>query len=415
MARKNSNVIIENGKVVFSKEILDYFESLRNEETSEWIDKYFEVLSDTSNLTSTKYNIHHIRPVFSFKDETHTNRKQTKPLADEFNKNLIKLSRYNHILCHYFLWKIYNIWDAKHAVHQLCDINNVENFTENEIKEIAKIKEDCTKENVTEEEMKEYQKSYRMANKEKLNAYSKNYNKINNDELKQKKKDYYYEHHDECLEQKHIYNRTHSKEISERGKLRRKNNPEKFKKRQQEHYDKNKNKILSQEKTRRSQICYDPKQHNFCTLSALYNRKHKNKELYEDIIPSEYILKLAPYSQQTPLILIKPLSIFINNKNENEEQKIKNRDKRLKHMREYRKNNNLIILERERKFRSQICYDPIKNNFCKLTALKGRKRYYSDRYKNVNPIEWVLHFTPITQQIPLILTKSLYMIANKMS
>lgn len=31
MSTKKPNVKIENGKVIFSKEILDYFESLRNE------------------------------------------------------------------------------------------------------------------------------------------------------------------------------------------------------------------------------------------------------------------------------------------------------------------------------------------------------------------------------------------------
>ena len=35
MARIKPNTKIENGKVVFSKEILDYFESLRNQELSE--------------------------------------------------------------------------------------------------------------------------------------------------------------------------------------------------------------------------------------------------------------------------------------------------------------------------------------------------------------------------------------------
>lgn len=50
----NSTVEIKDGKVLFSKEILEYFEDLRNKETSEWIDKYFEVLSDENNLTAEK-------------------------------------------------------------------------------------------------------------------------------------------------------------------------------------------------------------------------------------------------------------------------------------------------------------------------------------------------------------------------
>ena len=104
----NSTVEIKDNKVLFSKEILEYFEDLRNEETSEWIDKYFDILSDENNLTVEKYNIHHIRPCCTFKDKEHKNRKQTQKLADKFNGNLIKLSIYNHFFAHYYLWKIFN-------------------------------------------------------------------------------------------------------------------------------------------------------------------------------------------------------------------------------------------------------------------------------------------------------------------
>ena len=45
MPRRNSTVEIKDGKVVFSKEVLEYFESIRTEENSAWIDKYFEYLS----------------------------------------------------------------------------------------------------------------------------------------------------------------------------------------------------------------------------------------------------------------------------------------------------------------------------------------------------------------------------------
>lgn len=105
MAIDNSNVKIENGKVIFSQEVLEYFENLRTEENSEWIDKYFEILSNPSNFNAEKFNIHHIRPCSAFKDKEHKNRKQTKSLADEFNENLIKLSIYNHIKAHYFYGK----------------------------------------------------------------------------------------------------------------------------------------------------------------------------------------------------------------------------------------------------------------------------------------------------------------------
>ena len=42
MPRRNSTTEIIDGKVVFSKEVLSYFESIRTEENSAWIDKYFE-------------------------------------------------------------------------------------------------------------------------------------------------------------------------------------------------------------------------------------------------------------------------------------------------------------------------------------------------------------------------------------
>ena len=75
MANRNSTVEIKDGKVVFSQEIINYFENSRNEENSEWIDKYFEYLSCEENLNATKYETHHIIPAFLFSDENHKNRK----------------------------------------------------------------------------------------------------------------------------------------------------------------------------------------------------------------------------------------------------------------------------------------------------------------------------------------------------
>ena len=124
MSNTDSTMEIKSSKVEFSAEVLNYFENLRTEENSKWIDKYFEVLSDTSNLNSEKYHIHHIRPCNTFKDESHKNRKQTEIVADKFNGNLIKLSIYNHIKAHYFLWKIFNNWDSRHSVQHMCGLKN---------------------------------------------------------------------------------------------------------------------------------------------------------------------------------------------------------------------------------------------------------------------------------------------------
>ena len=124
MSKRNSTVEIVNGKVVFSTEVLSYFENLRTEENSEWIDKYFDVLSNPLNLDAKKYNIHHIRPCNTFKDETHKNRSETQDLGDAFNGNLIKLSIYNHIKAHHFLWKIFNDLDSKCSIMYLCGLKN---------------------------------------------------------------------------------------------------------------------------------------------------------------------------------------------------------------------------------------------------------------------------------------------------
>ena len=172
MPRRNSTTEIKEGKVVFSKEILEYFESIRTEENSAWVDKYFEYLSDEENLTAEKYNIHHIRPCFSFKDKTHRTRKETEPLADKVEGNIIKLSIYNHILVHYFLWKIYDNRDSKNTMQRMCGEGKyIDGLTERELKEIARLKEDCAKTNQTEEERKERQKK----KYNKANIYIKNH------------------------------------------------------------------------------------------------------------------------------------------------------------------------------------------------------------------------------------------------
>ena len=174
----NSTVEIKDGKVLFSKEILEYFEDLRNKETSEWIDKYFEVLSDENNLTAEKYNIHHIRPCRTFKDKEHKNRKQTKPLADKFNGNLIKLSVYNHLVVHYYLWKIFDNYDSKNAFQHMCGVKiYIENLSEDELFKIALLQEECVRKNQTKEEKKEYNKKYHNEHKEKFDKHRKIYQK----------------------------------------------------------------------------------------------------------------------------------------------------------------------------------------------------------------------------------------------
>lgn len=98
---------------VFSFEVLNYFDSIATEENVDWIDKYFDVLMKSENITAEKFNMHHIRPCCTFKDKAHKTRQETQELADVFNGNLIKLSIYNHLFAHFYLWKIFNTKDLK--------------------------------------------------------------------------------------------------------------------------------------------------------------------------------------------------------------------------------------------------------------------------------------------------------------
>ena len=277
----NSTVEIKDNKVLFSKEILEYFEDLRNEETSEWIDKYFDILSDENNLTAEKYNIHHIRPCCTFKDKEHKNRKQTQKLADKFNGNLIKLSIYNHFFAHYYLWKIFNNRDCKLGFKRMCGQSNfIDNLTENELKEIAKLQEDCAKTNKTEEEIKERKRNYGIK-----------YRTNNKEEIVQKKKEYYIENRERELKRVRQYRLDNIDEIREYDRERYYKNKEKNSEKRKQSYLENRNKIVEKQKARSNQKCYDPKENDICSLQALQKRKRKDKEKYKDVVPRDCIIK----------------------------------------------------------------------------------------------------------------------------
>ena len=161
MGMLHSTITIIENQVVFSKEILEYFESLRNEETNEWVDKYIEVLSDTSNFDAPKYNIHHIKPVFTFKTEELNTRRKAEKIANKFSGNNIKLSIYNHILAHFYLWKIYDNNETKYPLFYLFNTSKtIDELTEDELKIVAELTEDVAKTNLTEEEKREKQRKY---------------------------------------------------------------------------------------------------------------------------------------------------------------------------------------------------------------------------------------------------------------
>ena len=297
MPRRNSTVEIVDGKVVFSKEVLEYFESIRNEENSVWIDEYFERLSDKENLTAEKYNRHHIIPCFSFKDENHKTRKETLPLANKVENNIIKLSVYNHIIAHYCLWKIFNNEDSRRAVYLMYEKRNLDYLSENEMKEFAKIQEECAKENRTKEEFKEYQKRWyeehkeekakeRAEHKEERSEYDKEYYRKN----KEKKAKYDVE-----------YRKTHKEKIKENSKRRHELKRDELLQKSRKYYQENRERILKENaenaeerrennKKYRNQTCIDPTNGTKCTLGALSMRKRRNGEKYKDIIPQNCII-----------------------------------------------------------------------------------------------------------------------------
>ena len=262
MPRRNSTVEIKDGKVVFSTEVLSYFESIRTEENSIWIDKYFEYLSDEENLSAEKYNGHHIIPCFTFKDETHRTRKETEPLADKVEGNIIELSIYNHLLAHYCLWKIYDNRDSKNTMQRMCgEEKYIDTLTEQELKEIAILKEECAKKNLTEEERKK-----------------KKYARV---------KKYKNSHKQQVSEQGKRYRESHKEEKARYDKEYRRRNKEKIKKKNKENYENNKDKVSEKGK----QLCFDPIENKSCTLNALKCRKQRNKELYKDVVPTQCIIK----------------------------------------------------------------------------------------------------------------------------
>ena len=223
----------------FSFEVLDYFYSICTDENYEWIGKYFDVLMKEENKSAKKFNKHHIRPCFSFKDKEHKNRKETQKLADKFNDNLIKLSVYNHTIAHYCLWKIFNNWDSKTAFQRMCNKKDlINNLTENELMEIAKLQEDCAKTNKTEEEIKERKRNYGIK-----------YRTNNKEEIVQKKKEYYAENRERELKRVRQYRLDNIDKIREYDRERYHKNKEKNSEKRKQRYLENRDEIVEKQKS----------------------------------------------------------------------------------------------------------------------------------------------------------------------
>lgn len=320
---------------VFSFEVLDYFDSITTNENFEWIEKYFNVLIKDENKTAEKFNTHHIRPCCTFKDENHKNRKQTQKLGDEFNGNIIKLSIYNHIFAHFYLWKIFNTLDLKISFQRMCGEGKyVDNFTEDELDEIARLKEECAKKNQTEEEKKEYKKIYSKKwreehpdynQKEEIKEYKRNWSIDNRDRLKEKQKNQpkteeqkiakrlyfknYYETHknDENFkksqkrqkekESSKIKAREYSRNYSKTHKQEKRkyiiNNRDKINKYRRTYTQEHREELLEKRRSYERQMCFDPIAQNKCTVRALIGRKHNHKELYKDVIVKNCIIQTS--------------------------------------------------------------------------------------------------------------------------
>ena len=382
MPRTNSTVKIVDGKVVFSEEVLSYFESIRNEENSVWIDKYFEYLSDKENLSAEKYNGHHIIPCFVFKDENHKTRKETEFLADKVEGNIIKLSIYNHLLAHYCLWKIFNNENSRRAIYLMYKKRNLDYLSENEIKEFAKIQEECAKENMTEEERAIYMKLYVQKNKERLSKQAKEYYEKNKEEISKKKKNY------------------------------EENNKEEISKRRKEKYKINKEKISERQKEYNNAFCYDPINNTPCTRNALNLRKRNNKEKYKNVVVSECLISEEDYLKLKEEISKKKKEEkklygkkwYENNKEQHaktrklwyeknkdelsKKRKIyrkSNKENISKRGKEYYKNNKEEISEKHKKYNNQLCIDPTNGTKCTYSALKWRKKRHAEKYKDIIP------------------------------
>lgn len=419
MSKLNSTVKIIDGKVVFSTEVLSYFENLRTEENSEWIDKYFDVLSNPLNLDAEKYNIHHIRPCNTFKDETHKNRSETQDLGDAFNGNLIKLSIYNHIKAHYFLWKIFDDFDSKCSIMYVCGLKtNIDDLSEDELDKIALIKEECAKKNKTKEDTRQYKKKYNQENKDKKSKWDANYKKKHAEDIakrRQENKERYDKQSKEHSEQKCFDPKENDICTLRALQKRKRRHVEKYKdvipndcifKTEEEYLQKQKElddiEKIKPSKIYANQQCYDPKENNFCTFNALCKRKRTYSEKYKDVIPNkciikteeEYLQKKMEYEKyESERKKVQKERCDKNKKRCSENSKRyyeKHKEERQEKNKEYAKTHKKEISAYKREFNARLCYDPKENDYCALSALYSRKHANKEKYKDVIPKDCVV-------------------------
>lgn len=279
----------------FSFEVLNYFDSISTDENYEWIVKYFDVLMKEENKNAEKFDKHHIVPCALLKDENHKIRSETVVLANGINGNLVKLSVQNHIIAHYCLWKMFPTnEDIRRPIYLMLGKINIDNLTENELQELARIQEDCRKANMTEEEKKEYFSQWHLKHKEERNKRARELHEINKEREVKKSKE---------------WRENNKEEINRKDRERYKNNKEKYQKRHKEYYENNKEEInrkererrknhkeefSEKEKERRERFCFDPIEEENCNYNTLKRRKSKYKEKYKDVILKDCVIPILP-------------------------------------------------------------------------------------------------------------------------
>lgn len=104
-------------------------------------------------------------------------------------------------------------------------------------------------------------------------------------------KHYYEENKDELNKKDKMRYENNKEIISEKCKIDYHNNKEKHKAKNKLNYSKHRESRLKTQNDYNNQICYDPIEQNSCTLNTLNGRKRRHKELYENIIPTQCIIK----------------------------------------------------------------------------------------------------------------------------
>lgn len=378
MANKKNMTKFENGKVIFSQEILEYFDSLRNEETNKWVNKYIEVLSDSSNINASKFDIHHIKPVFLFKTEELNTRRKAEKVANKFNGNMIKLSIYNHIMAHFYLWKIYDNFPTKNALNYFKTSKVIDDLTEDEMKVIAKIIEESEKTNKSRHQYYEENKDTILFNN-KMKRVAKIYRLCFDPRDKNTITIVYWGTlYNWASNNRKEFNIVSPTEFTDKYLLTKKDEIKYVK--EIELFKQSK--IYLSKEERRHQLCLDPryntlnsigeqKYYKICYWGSLNTWANNNRNLINNLTPTEFADKYL-LTEEEIIVYSDDIKYFIN----------KSRNPNKNYMTIYRKNLN-----------NSLCLDPrykiVKNKYSDYLMITNWESLYgwSQRYPN----HWLLN------------------------